>query len=216
MLARIYNAMGDASHAVVYARDALAASRRAGRWAQLPPELFIYADILRALHRDAEAIALYAEGIEIARETGAARSEFWGVMGMAEAMIAVGNHTEAAISFARGLAVAGRLASKQPYAPGLEGIALLAHEMGQHGVAATLLSASHTLQRTLSVSQRPEGHAVMEAARHALGEAGFMAAWEAGETMPLDDAIAHAKVFLATIHHASRTVAPHPQDVLTE
>ena len=53
----------------------------------------------------------------------------------------------------------------------------------------------------MGMKQRPEAQAVMDTARQALGEEGFAAAWETGETMPLDDAIVQAVAFLDTVKH---------------
>ena len=95
MLARIFNAKGEADRALDYARECIAVFRHAGNILWLPAALFTQGDILRALHRDAETTVLYDEGIAIARDVGAARDEFWGVMGRAEALYALGDYPEA-------------------------------------------------------------------------------------------------------------------------
>lgn len=213
MLARTHNAAGDPARALDYSRDAVALFRRMGEVSSLGTALFIYADILRALHRDAEALPLYEEGITIARDVGAARSEFWGVMGRAEALYALGDYRGAADSFAHGFAAAGRIGSKQPYAPGLEGIAILAHTLGRHEEAARLLGAATALQRSIGMPQRSEDDAVIEAAQRALGDEAFATAWEAGEVMPLDEAIAMAASFLAAIARGDETAAPPPSAI---
>ncbi len=212
MMARTHNAMGEPARALDHARDAVARYTRAGEESEIAPILFIQGDALRALHRDAEAIPVLDRGIAVATNLGAARDEFWGVMSRAEAMSAMGDYAGAAASFARGLTVAERIASKQPYAPGLEGIAILGHTLGRHWEATTLLGAATRLQQSIGMPQRSEGRAVIDAAQRALGDEVFAAAWDAGQTMPLDEAVALAMDLLAAISNDQEGAAPRVGD----
>jgi tetratricopeptide (TPR) repeat protein len=201
-LARIHNASGEPARALGYARESVSLLRCAGEISSLGTALLIHGDVLRALHRDADALALYEEGITIAHDVGAARNEFWGVMARAEALYALGDYPAAAASFARGLAVARRLASRKPFTSRLEGIAILAHAVGRHREAAMLLSAAISLQGNIGTSRRSEGRTVLDAARRVLGDEAFAAACAAGEAMRLDDAISEADALLDTVAHS--------------
>jgi hypothetical protein len=135
------------------------------------------------------------------------------VMARAEALHALGDYPAAAASFALGLTVARRLASQKPFAPRLEGIALLAHAVGRHREAAMLLSAAISLEKHMRVPRHAEGRAVMDAARQVLGDDDFAAACAAGEAMPLDNVIAEADALLDAVAHGhatvNRTGVPH-------
>ncbi len=205
-LARIGNAMDDVVHTVMYAREAVAIHRRLASRVALPRALCIYGDNLRALRRYDEAAPLYDEAITLAREMGSPRVEFWGVMARADGQQAMGNYAVAAASFARGIAIARQLASTQTFALGLEAIGTLAYTLEQHTTAATLLGAAMTLQHTMGMAQRAETAAVINAVRQTLGDDAFTAAWNAGNAMPLEDAITFAEAFLATVSYARPSV----------
>ncbi len=202
LLARIGNAMDDVAHTVAYAREGVAIHRRLATVMALPRALCIYGDNLRALRRYDEAALLYDEAITLAREMGSPRVELWGVMARADGQQAMGNYVAAAASFARGIAVARQLASQQPFAPGLEAIGLFAYTLGQHTEAATFLNAAMALQHAMGMARRAETARAIDAVRQTLGDDAFTAAWNAGSAMPLEDAVARAEAFLATVSPA--------------
>jgi hypothetical protein len=78
----------------------------------------------------------------------------------------------------------------------LEGLAMLAGRARVPRRAARLLGAADTLRRAIGVPVRATDREVYDSGvavlRGELGEAGFSAAWIAGQTLPLEAAIAEA------------------------
>ena len=78
----------------------------------------------------------------------------------------------------------------------LSTLAVLAAAQNQMKRAASLFGASETLYPPLrfemSARERAEHHEAIAAARAALGEEAFAAAWEEGKKMTLDEAVALA------------------------
>ena len=78
----------------------------------------------------------------------------------------------------------------------LEGLAILASAQNQMGRAARLLSAAETLYTPLrfemSARERAEHDQATAAARAALGEKAFAAAWEEGKVLTLEQATEYA------------------------
>ena len=75
----------------------------------------------------------------------------------------------------------------------LEGLALVAHAQGSHRRAACLIAAATAIREQTGIAVQPvQTEPVVAATRQALGDLDVRAAWHAGSTMTLDDAIAFA------------------------
>jgi hypothetical protein len=79
----------------------------------------------------------------------------------------------------------------------LEGCALVALAEGEPNRAARLLAAAEAIRARLGTPREPRWAArcadVAEAARSALGDAAFVAAWEAGRTLGFEVAVETAR-----------------------
>jgi DNA-binding CsgD family transcriptional regulator len=134
-----------------------------------------------------------------------------------------GEVTTAAAYFAEGLALA---ANREDLVSALVRTARLAAASRRALVATRLLGAASALAETVGYPLKPTEQARSQRAaieaRAALGDAGFTAAWAAGEALPVDQAIAEAQMVLAVLGAPSTLstadnpfgLTPRQQDVL--
>jgi hypothetical protein len=109
---------------------------------------------------------------------------------------AQGNYGAARAHWMESLAIHRERGSKGGIAKGLEGLAAVAVAQAQPERAARLFGAAEGLREAMGAplppSDRAEYDRDVAAARTALGEEAFAAAWQAGRAMSLDDAVAFA------------------------
>ncbi len=107
-----------------------------------------------------------------------------------------GNTSAARRHYREALTTAQALQNRNGIAYALAGLAGLAGEAGDFLRSARLLGAVEALLAAIGAvlehAERAMVDADADAARQALGEEGFAAAWEAGRVMPFDEALAEA------------------------
>ena len=142
------------------------------------------------------AAAALEEGLALSRSIG----NTWGVgialQDLAQVARERGEQHRAAALFAECMAGAREIADSRRVAECLEGFAELAAEASQAERATRLLGAAQALRdangsAVESLDRAIHAHSVA-AARQALGEAAFTAAWNAGRALPLERAIEEA------------------------
>jgi tetratricopeptide (TPR) repeat protein len=138
------------------------------------------------------------------RLAGAAGSPF--VVGWAAHRLGLlacerGDHARAAARFGEALALHRASGDLHSLTEAVAGGAVLARARGDAVRVARLFGAAGARRAALGVAydapERGVYERAIDAARGALGEQGFAAAWEAGSRLPLEDAVAEAEALVA-------------------
>jgi len=140
------------------------------------------------------AAAALEDGLVLSRSI----ENIWGIalalQDLAQVALERGEDRRAAALFAECLTVACEIWDRRRIAECLEGFAELSVKAGGAERAAWLLGAAHALRESTGSSVEPVDRAVYDRSiadvRQVLGEPGFTAAWNAGRTAPLDEALA--------------------------
>ena len=152
----------------------------------------------RGDYQRAEGLA--SEGLALSRRAGDDIGVVLALVGVAQSACERGNLGLAATSLGEALVLARQRALEPGVADTLAGIARLASVTGRPETAARILGAADLLsESTGAVRWLHEGlHRRTErAARDALGEAAYVAAWNAGRSVPFDEILATAEDILA-------------------
>jgi tetratricopeptide (TPR) repeat protein len=138
------------------------------------------------------AASLLGEGLEIRRELGDQQGIAGSLHGLAEVAMSEGNTEEARSPYQQSLAIRQTLGDKAGIAECLEGLAAIELAQEHPEQAARLFGAAAALRGELGAPLPPVEQAEHErqlaAARAALGEERFAAAWAEGQAMPLGQA----------------------------
>jgi predicted ATPase/DNA-binding XRE family transcriptional regulator len=191
---------GDQEQAVRLNERALAVAREFGSRFGAALALCNLADVLRDQGNLERAESLLEESLASLRSEG-------GPLRIANALVntlnrlgsiecELGRDSRASESFGEGLELVWRFGFGFEGVACLEGLARVAAMQGRPARAARLLGASAARRDETGTSLSPitladHDHAV-NAAREALGEEAFEAAWAAGHSMPLEEVIAYA------------------------
>jgi tetratricopeptide (TPR) repeat protein len=155
----------------------------------------------------AQAKLLFEERLQLWREQGNQYYSAWGLYTLGYVALRQNNRQQAIAHFAESLALWRDLGETYEIAPCLVGLAEVAEDEGQMERAARLLGAAARLveasgmhfedtQRIRSgripISSQAEFERRVAAVRATLGDQTFAAAWEAGRSMSLKQAIAEA------------------------
>jgi tetratricopeptide (TPR) repeat protein len=144
----------------------------------------------------ARAVTLFQESLALGRELGEKRLIAIVLVNLGNSAQAQGNAAQAAAQYAESLTLCQAIGLPWLVAYGLEGMAGVSKAQGQPEQAAHLFGAAAALREAISAPLPPADHArhdhAVAAVRVALGEDAFAAAWEAGRTMPLEQAVAEA------------------------
>jgi hypothetical protein len=184
---------GDTPRAITAYAAALPPLREANVpfWAALA-----LAELGDALHRAGEvasAVPPLDEAVEINRSVG---SPFGGVAGLGErahTALTQGDPVLAAHLFAETIAIAQRIGVERIVLGAVAGLAGVALALGQPRRAVRLLGAVEAARETSGAGRIGDAwHAerILAAARTALPEPAFAAAWEEGRSLPFTEAIA--------------------------
>jgi non-specific serine/threonine protein kinase len=164
---------------------------------QLGAAAFGRGDLARAAALLEEAIARFGERGELAGGV------WWAANYLALVECARGDRAEAAARFAANLALWRTAGRREPLADTLAGVATLAAASGAPEPAARLFGAAEALRDLLGYAVLLPERAAFErgasTARIALGDAAFAAAEEAGRSLSLEQAMAEAAAFLASV-----------------
>jgi tetratricopeptide (TPR) repeat protein len=124
----------------------------------------------------------------------------WGIgaalLNLGHLALRSGDAQRAGELYSEGLAINVELGDQARVADYLNAIGRLAAAAGQWLAAARLLSSATALYRSLGIEQFPDHrreheHAVASA-KASLGDEAFTTAWDAGQALPLEQAIAEA------------------------
>ena len=159
------------------------------------------------------ARALFNEGLAIWREFGDKQHIAMALTNLGLVASTQGDYALARSLYEEGLGIRKALGDKQGMAYTLEGFAGLAVAQG-HGIrAARLLGAVEALRETIHAPLPPANQAdyarKVSAARAALGEQAFGAAWAEGRAMTLDQAIGEAMIAAETVQQAALPSTNH-------
>ncbi len=151
------------------------------------------ADAVRGQGDLKRAKALLEEGLALARGT----ENPWGIVrtlaSLGSVAYASGEYARARSLYEESLELGWRISLNHPILLCLEGLARVAVAQGRPARAACLYGAAAALREDrgwpLPPAKRAEHERTIAAARGALGEEAFEAAWVGGNTLPLEEAI---------------------------
>ena len=142
------------------------------------------------------ATTLLEEAISLGRSVGSWHSVAYALNNLALVELERQEYERAEMLQAEALDLWQDLGNEVGIADCFENFAMFRVAQHESELAARLFGAAHALRAPTGVPGRPGDREYLarfiSAARTDLGEARFAAAWEQGEAMPLDDAIAHA------------------------
>jgi len=188
---------GDAAGARARLSEAVALAREQDQGTLLVFALYWLGSAEHAQRARAVARASLREGLALARRIGHRPGVGHTLFRLGEVAEAEGEHEEARRCYLEGLETLEAIADRWGMAVVLDALGRLSVVVGQAERGARLLGAAEALCELIGASVLPserEGYdrAVAEA-RLALGEPAFAAAWAEGRTLPLDQAVAHAR-----------------------
>jgi non-specific serine/threonine protein kinase len=196
VLSRAVGGQGDHDRAASMAQTALGLARDLG-----DRQLTAYAlnrlgiETYERGDRDAAA-SLYEEALALWRELGNTLGMAFALDNLAEVARATGDAERAATASRENLALYWQVEDPAGTVEGLVGVAVVTAAAGQLERAARLLGAAEALRTrigfTLYSYERTAYERTLPDVRSRLGEPAFAAAWTAGQTMPLVEAVAAA------------------------
>jgi predicted ATPase/DNA-binding NarL/FixJ family response regulator len=161
----------------------------------------------------ARAVALLEEGLAQCRAAGHQRDVGAALLRLGLAVWRQGDAARALAYLRESLGLRRALGNRLSIAECLEAVAMVAAGTNEPERAARLLGAAAGLRDAggtpLPPVERPDHEASAAAARSALGEAAFAAAWAAGAALTLEQAVAEA---LGAREMPPAPVAPTPRD----
>lgn len=203
-LGRVALARGDYRQAVVRLKEGLAIFHALGNQRGVAKTLLDVGEVALAHGDYAEARARLAESLAILRALGDQDGIAKTIHSLGDVALAQGDHAQAQTRLEESLAIFRELGSKGRMGKSIESFAALALAEGESLRAVRLFGAAARLRLTLSTPVPPADRAAQErsfaAVRVALGDETFAAAWSAGMSMSLDQAIVEAM---------PRTSSPH-------
>jgi predicted ATPase/class 3 adenylate cyclase len=204
---------GDPAAARAWLEEALAIGREVGDGEVIAHALNLLGEVARCEGDYGRAAACYEESLAAARDLG----ERWRVAAALHNLGHIARHRGdpegAAARFRESLAVARELGDTRLIAHCLTGLAGVA-ATGQPERAGRLFGAGAALFDAIGAGLDPADRAERDrnaaAARGALGEAPFAAAWEAGRALPAEEAIALASEALLALSRRTRVPTEDP------
>jgi predicted ATPase len=188
-LAKVALRLGDIPTASDEINRCLALERAAGNSRGVLLGLECLGEILLAKGDLPAARANSTESLTLARELGDVFGEAMALHQAGLVAQAEGDTAQALDLFLTALERRHEVGDREDLAVSLDSVAELSVAGDAH-LAVELLSAVAALRRRLALATSPDGEArrtgVLAAARAALGERGFAAAWQAGGNAPLD------------------------------
>ena len=153
-------------------------------------------DLAHARGDVTQAAALFEESLALAREQGNTWQAAYVLHSLGHLALVRGNQARATALLREGLALSGELEDRRAIAVCLDSLALVACGQRQPERAARLFGASEGLRAAMGVGRRAwlrvDFDRGVAAARAALGEAAFAAAWAAGRSLSAAQAIEYA------------------------
>jgi tetratricopeptide (TPR) repeat protein len=188
---------GDFVQAATLLDEALTLRRAIGDKRGIASSLENLGMVMRSRGDDDRAVALYHESLALFQEIGDNTSQAILLINLGDALRKQGDHASAVTLYHESLALHGA-AQTFGVASCLEGLAAIAGALGAPQRAARLWGAAAALRDALGTplppADRPDHDGAVAAARTAMGEAAFAAAWAQGQEMSLEQTIAEARV----------------------
>ncbi len=173
--------------------ESLAISRATGDQTTVAAALVNLAMTARHLARFDEARTLLGQSVELFRTLGSRTGENRALHALGNLAVDMRDALAAREWFAQALLVAVDIGDMSSVARCLESFASLALEEANAVLAATLYGAAEALRQSIAVPatavSRPAQVERVAKLEHKLGHNRFVAAWNHGQTMPLDRAI---------------------------
>jgi tetratricopeptide (TPR) repeat protein len=195
-LGTLAHADGDMVRAVALHEESLTLFRELGDIRGAAIALNSLGFLARARGDDERAVALFEESLALLRQLGATPSLALTLRNLADVARDRGDLGRASAFSKEGLVLAREVGDKLRIAQSLDGIAALAAAQGRLGMAVRLYGTASALRKAIDAPLAPGDAAQHErdvvAVRDRLGEPAFKAAWEAGQALPLEEAIAEA------------------------
>jgi predicted ATPase/DNA-binding NarL/FixJ family response regulator len=201
---------GDVDRAALRYDEALAVFRALGHRPQTADVLTNLGTVAQARQERRLAGELTAAALAVYRDLGDRRGMALTLYNLGGIAFGDGDWERAASGFRESLVLNRELGDRFRLAQGLDALAATAAEMAQperaallHGAATALREASGMV---LGAFDQHELDQWLHALRATLGEHAFAAAWSAGRTLPLEEAIAEA---LAVTENLDLTTTTH-------
>ncbi len=176
--------------------EGLALRREMGETRGIAASLNNLGEVARVQADYGRAAALFAESLALFRGLGEKYATADVLIGLGMALVAQGDEGSALPVYAESLGLFHAVGSTWGVAYSLEGIAAVACAQGEPARAARLCGAAAALRDAIGAPLPPLDRAaydrIVDAARAALGDDAFGAAWAAGHVLSLDQAIAEA------------------------
>ncbi|HLJ78016.1 MAG TPA: tetratricopeptide repeat protein [Acidobacteriaceae bacterium] len=195
-LGNVATDMGDYASARLLHQEALAISRALGDRSAVAASLGNQG-MLAYLQGDyASARALFEAALVIVREIGNRAWEAWNLQNIGCVTTAQGDHISARPQYVESLQIYRDLGDRQGVASSLEAFAGLNAREDRLEPAARIWSAAERLREEIGAPIHPVNRQEYDreaaAARKALGDEAFTAAWAAGRGMTWEEAVAYA------------------------
>jgi predicted ATPase/DNA-binding SARP family transcriptional activator len=176
--------------------ESLATFQQLGDTARSGEALLGLGEVARSQGDYARAVRLYEASLAIAQELGDTSMEALLLQHLGFVRYNQSDHDRSMTLFRKSLALGQQLEDQVTIAYALIGLAGLAATRGRPERAVRLLAAAETLRAPLDGDMNPADRTQFEhnltVARSQLDDATFAAAWDDGQTMHLDQAIAEA------------------------
>lgn len=183
--------LGDLDRATTLYKEALALSREIGDMRGVAWMLCNLGMIGHATHHDGEVAALLQEAIAASQAIGDDICKAWCLTFLGRAAKDQGRYSQSGAIFAETLAIFCDIGHTDGIAFTLEGRAGLAAAQGDTRSAARLFGAAEALRETINRPQLPYERD-LEAPRLDRGSVMWLAAWQEGRALTLEQAIAYA------------------------
>jgi len=193
MLGVVVATQGDSAGARAFLAEKRALWEQVGERSGIAAALRDLGWLARKEGETAQARAHYLEALELERDLGSAVGIAATLAGLGDVARDLGDDAQAAARYREGLTQLRGSEAPNERAACIEGLALVAWAAGDAGWAARLCGAASAARLpdiTITPASVQEGAAVVAAARAALGEEKFTAAWTAGQALVLEDAVA--------------------------
>jgi predicted ATPase/transcriptional regulator with XRE-family HTH domain/Tfp pilus assembly protein PilF len=195
-LANVLAAEGRLHQAQAMYEEAVAQWRAVGDRAGLAQSLSNLAEVLQWQDRLQAAHAVTDEALALRRELADPRGIACSLVNLGRVLRRQGDLERARAALVEALELFRALAGSRDAAACLETMAEVFLEQGEHDRAAHLLAAAEALRLRIGAArlpvERPAHEEMVAAARCALGDGHFGAAWKAGAALSLEEAIAMA------------------------
>ena len=195
-LGEVARAQGDYGRATELLGQGLALYRDVGHTNAVANALTNLGDVAQAQGDDGRARALYEEALAQYRDIGDTYNIAYTLARLGDVVGTQGDYPRATALLAEALVLCRELSNKPTIAECLARLARVACAQGQPERGTRLCAAAAALCSTIGAPLLPSERALYErtvvAARSALGEDAFGAAWEHGQALPLEQAIAEA------------------------